>query len=109
MILQTLLVAVLVLSCVALVTVNHDSTNVLTYPSRVINTTTQLGCPSDKQLETVIAEVKQDIRSLLHQVGKSMYVQVILKSIHSSYMGLSTNCFFMQPNVLLRLPKFIQL
>ena len=106
MISQSLLVAVLVLSCVALVTVNHDNTNVLTYPGRVINnTTTQLGCPSDEQLETVIAEVNQDIRSLLDQVGKSLHVQarcivqVLLKGIHSSYMGpygKSMNCFFMQ-------------
>ena len=65
MISQSLLVAVLVLSCAALVTVNHDHKNVLTYPSRVINTTTtQLGCRSDEQLETVISEVKQDIRTL---------------------------------------------
>ena len=72
MISQCLLVAVLVLSCVAL---NHDHENVLTYPSRVINTTTtQLGC-SDEQLETVISEVKQNIRSILHQVGKLMHVQ----------------------------------
>ena len=74
MISQSLLVAVLVLSCAALVTVNHDHKNVLTYPSRVINTT-QLGCRSDEQLETVISEVKQDIRSILHQVGKLMHVQ----------------------------------
>ena len=73
MISQCLLVAVLVLSCVAL---NHDHENVLTYPSRVINTTTtQLGCRSDEQLETVISEVKQNIRSILHQVGKLMHVQ----------------------------------
>ena len=74
MIFHSLLVAVFVLRCVAL---SHDSANVLTYPGRVINTTTtQLGCPSDAKIETVIAEVKQDIRSLLHQVGMLVHVQV---------------------------------
>ena len=118
MIFHSLLVAVFVLRCVAL---SHDSANVLTYPGRVINTTTtQLGCPSDAKIETVIAEVKQDIRSLLHQVGMLVHVQVqcivqiLLNNIYSyiniwSYMAhqIVFSFSYKFPNKLLRLPKLV--
>ena len=103
MIFHSLLIAVFVLRCVA---VSHDSANVLTYPGRVINTTTtQLGCPADAKIETVIAEVKQDIRSLLHQVGMLVHVQVqcivqiLLNNIYSyitiwSYIWHVKLCFY---------------
>ena len=70
MISQRLLVAVLVLSCVADATCNHDNITILTYPIQVVSTTTQGECPSDAQHEMVMSEVKEDIRNLLHQVGK---------------------------------------
>ena len=64
MISHNLLVAVFMVSCVALSTGSYDNAVTLTYPARVLNTT-QGECPSDAQREIVIAEVKEDIRSLL--------------------------------------------
>ena len=73
MISHRLLVALLVLSCVANATCNHDNITILTYPVRVVSTTTQGECPSDAQREMVRAEVKDEIRNLLHQVGKLVW------------------------------------
>ena len=66
---HNLLVAVFTVSCVVLSTGNHDNTVTLTYPARVFNTA--LGeCPSDAQHEMIIAEVKENIRNLLHLIRK---------------------------------------
>ena len=70
-----LLVAVFTVSCIVLSTGNHDNTTTLTYPGRVLNTI-QGECPSDVQRETVIAEVKEDIRNLLHQLGKWVHIYI---------------------------------
>ena len=53
-----LLVLVLTMSCFALSTC-------LSYSARVLKTTLEQ-CPSDAQHDMVIAEVKQDIRNILH-------------------------------------------
>ena len=74
-----LLVAVFTVSCIVLSTGNHDNTTTLTYPGRVWNTT-QGECSSDVQRETVVAEVKEDIRTLLHQLGKWVYIYIAMAS-----------------------------
>lgn len=67
MISHRLMVAVFTVTCVAF------STTTLTYPGRVWNTT-QGECPSDVQRETVVAEVNEDIRNLLDQLGKWVHI-----------------------------------
>ena len=67
---HSLLVAIFVVSYVALSTCNSYNTTILTYSPRVLNTTSQGGCPPDAQRETVIEEVKEDIRNLLQHVRK---------------------------------------
>ena len=71
---RSLLVTVfVVMSCVALSTCNRYNNTILTYSPRVLNSTSQDGCPPDTQLETVREEVKEDIRNLLQHVRKLKY------------------------------------
>ena len=70
---HNLLVAVFTVSCVILSTATHDNTTTRTYPARVFNTA-QGECPSDKQHEMVIAEVKEDIRNLLPRFSKWLHL-----------------------------------
>ena len=44
-----------------------------TYSARVLNTS-QDECPSDMQQETLIAEVKEDVRSILSQDQNGEYM-----------------------------------
>ena len=66
------LVAVLILTmcCIALPTYRYDSAT--TYSARVLNTS-QEECPSVMQRETIIAEVKEDIRNTLLQIQTRKY------------------------------------
>ena len=74
-----LLVLVLTMSFFALSTC-------LSYSARVLKTTLEK-CPSDAQHSVVIAEVKQDIRNILH-MRKYMTVNLISETVDSVY---STN------------------
>ena len=82
MISHKLLAAVFTVSCVALSAASHDNTTTLTYPARVINTA-QGECPSDLQHEMVIAEVREDIRNLLHLLRKWLHLMCQLPNTDS--------------------------
>ena len=90
---HSLLVAVFVVSYVALSTCNSYNTTILTYSPRVLNTTSQGGCPPDAQRETVIEEVKEDIRNLLQHVRKwtrNLYTAKLFR-LRLSYVASSVS------------------
>ena len=61
---------ILTISCISLS--NSSGDGATTYPARVLNTS-QEECPSDAQRETVIDEVKEDIRNTLLQIHSREY------------------------------------
>ena len=65
-----LAVVILTMSCISLSSCSSDGAT--TYPARVLNTS-QEECPSDAQRETVIEEVKEDIRNTLLQIHSREY------------------------------------
>ena len=88
---QRLLVAVFTVSCIVLSTGNHVNATTLTYPGRVWNTI-QGECPSDVQREAVISEVTEDIRNLLHQLGKWVHIYIAMASRPICKEMWSINC-----------------
>ena len=58
-------VVILTVSCISLSNCSYDGAT--TYSARVLNTS-QEECPSDAQRDTIIAEVKEDIRNTLLQI-----------------------------------------
>lgn len=64
-------VIILTVSCIAFSACSNDGAT--TYSARVLNTS-QDECPSDTQQETLIAEVKEDVRSILSQVQNGEYM-----------------------------------
>ena len=75
-------VIILTVSCIALSACSNDGAT--TYSARVLNTS-QDECPSSMQQETLIAEVKEDVRSILSQVQNGEYM-IINASAVFSYM-----------------------
>ena len=71
------------MSCIALSAGSYDGAT--TYSARVLNTS-QEECPSDAQRETVVDEVKEDIRNLLLQIHSREYMRIILCCIYM-YIG----------------------
>ena len=74
---------ILIMSCIALSVGSYDGAT--TYSARVLNTS-QEECPSDAQRETVIEEVKEDIRNSLLQIHSREYKSY---AVCSSYIGNS--------------------
>lgn len=69
---HSLLVLVFGLSCFALSTCIHVdlASPPIFYHSKILETV-QEGCPTDEQLETIIAEIGQDVYSILQRhLGK---------------------------------------
>lgn len=81
--LRLVAVVILTISCIALPAGSYDGAT--TYSARVLNTS-QEECPSDAQRETVINEVKEDIRNSLLQIHSREYMRIILCCIYT-YIG----------------------
>ena len=81
--LRLVAVVILTMSCIALSAGSYDGAT--TYSARVLNTS-QEECPSDAQRETVIEEVKEDIRNSLLQIHSREYKSY---AVCSSYIGNS--------------------
>ena len=81
--LRLVAVVILTMSCIALSAGSYDGAT--TYSARVLNTS-QEECPSDAQRETVVDEVKEDIRNLLLQIHSREYMRIILCCIYM-YIG----------------------
>ena len=68
-----LAVVILTMSCISLSSCSYDGAT--TSSARVLNTS-QEECPSSAQRETVLDEVKEDIRNTLLQIHSREYMPI---------------------------------
>ena len=78
-----LAVVILTISCISLSSCSYDGAT--TYSARVLNTS-QEECPSDAQRETIIAEVKEDIRNTLLQIESRKYMWTDIYKLQMLYV-----------------------